>query len=116
MVPRPERDDWLACRDPEVARSFLALPSAKLMDTEPAPIERWREPWPGWNPEAVHSRKRAIGQPIDFKHHVPSVRQQYTGNMAWPERELLRKDPAEAQRAAEAVERIDAQMSKNRCE
>lgn len=46
----------------------------------------------------------------------PSLRQQYTANLAWSERAMARNDPAEAQRAAEAVQRTGAQMSSNRCE
>jgi hypothetical protein len=33
-------DDWLRCRDTEVARSFLGLYPADRMETEPAPVER----------------------------------------------------------------------------
>ncbi len=46
----------------------------------------------------------------------PSLRQQYAANLAWSERAMARNDPAEVQRAAEAVQRIGAQMSGNRCE
>lgn len=37
IVPRDRWDDWLVCRDPEVARTFLSLYPAELMDTAPAP-------------------------------------------------------------------------------
>ena len=37
IVPREHWDEWLACRDPERARSFLTLYPAQLMDTAPAP-------------------------------------------------------------------------------
>lgn len=37
ILPRDEWDSWLACRDPEVARSFLRLFPAELMTAEPAP-------------------------------------------------------------------------------
>ncbi|MBA9846575.1 SOS response-associated peptidase [Ralstonia pickettii] len=37
IVPRDRWDDWLDCRDPEAARSFLTLYPAELMDTAPAP-------------------------------------------------------------------------------
>ncbi len=39
IVPRAQWDDWLACRDPEVARSFLSLYPAEKMVAEPAPIK-----------------------------------------------------------------------------
>ncbi|MFS8977127.1 SOS response-associated peptidase family protein [Cupriavidus necator] len=37
IVPRAQWDDWLACRDPEVARTFLTLLPAAAMHAEPAP-------------------------------------------------------------------------------
>jgi putative SOS response-associated peptidase YedK len=37
IVPRAQWDDWLACRDPEVARSFLRLLPDDAMQAEPAP-------------------------------------------------------------------------------
>jgi putative SOS response-associated peptidase YedK len=37
IVPRDEYDDWLACRDPEVARSFLRPYPAELMKAWPHP-------------------------------------------------------------------------------
>lgn len=37
IVPREEWASWLACRDPEVARSFLRLLPAEMLETEPAP-------------------------------------------------------------------------------
>ncbi|WP_354683735.1 SOS response-associated peptidase family protein [Cupriavidus necator] len=37
IVPRAQWDDWLACRDPEVARTFLTLVPASAMHAEPAP-------------------------------------------------------------------------------
>ncbi|MNT28065.1 hypothetical protein D3C72_1637260 [compost metagenome] len=37
IVPREQWDDWLACRDPEVARTFLTLWPADAMRAEPAP-------------------------------------------------------------------------------
>lgn len=37
IVPRVQWDDWLACDDPEVARTFLTLYPADEMDTAPAP-------------------------------------------------------------------------------
>ncbi|PVY81036.1 putative SOS response-associated peptidase YedK [Cupriavidus alkaliphilus] len=40
IVPRQQWDDWLACRDPEVARTFMNLFPAEAMATEPAPIVR----------------------------------------------------------------------------
>ncbi|AXV82215.1 SOS response-associated peptidase family protein [Ralstonia solanacearum] len=40
MLTRDKWDDWLACKDPEVARSFLSLYPAELMDAAPAAIER----------------------------------------------------------------------------
>ncbi|RDK08499.1 DUF4124 domain-containing protein [Cupriavidus lacunae] len=46
----------------------------------------------------------------------PSLRQQYQSNLAWSERAMLRKDPTEIQRAAEAVRSTGAQVSKHRCE
>ena len=38
IVPRAEWGSWLACRDPEVPRSFLRLLPSELLDTEPAPL------------------------------------------------------------------------------
>ena len=40
MLTRDKWEDWLACRNPEVARSFLTLYAAELMDAAPAPVER----------------------------------------------------------------------------
>ncbi|UDM53443.1 SOS response-associated peptidase [Cupriavidus sp. MP-37] len=37
IVPRAQWDDWLACRDPEVARTFLKLLPADVLQAEPAP-------------------------------------------------------------------------------
>jgi len=37
IVPPDEYDDWLQCRDPEQARSYLALCPAEQMMAEPAP-------------------------------------------------------------------------------
>ncbi|WP_454744091.1 SOS response-associated peptidase family protein [Cupriavidus necator] len=37
ILHRDQWDDWLNCSDPEVARTFLNLYPADLMDTEPAP-------------------------------------------------------------------------------
>lgn len=38
ILPPEEWDNWLACRQPELARSLLRLPSADAMDAEPAPL------------------------------------------------------------------------------
>lgn len=38
ILPRNEWNDWLACRDPELARSFLRLFPADAMAAEPAPL------------------------------------------------------------------------------
>ncbi|SPR97330.1 SOS response-associated peptidase [Cupriavidus taiwanensis] len=47
IVPRQQWDEWLACRDPEVARTFMTLFPAESMATEPAPIvRRAKEPLP----------------------------------------------------------------------
>ena len=40
MLTRDKWHDWLACRDPEVARTFLSLYPAGLMGAAPAPAER----------------------------------------------------------------------------
>lgn len=40
IVPREGWDDWLRCRDSEMARSFLGLYPADRMVTEPDPIAR----------------------------------------------------------------------------
>ncbi|MDF7120856.1 SOS response-associated peptidase family protein, partial [Escherichia coli] len=40
MLPREHWDDWLTCRDPERARTFLTLYPAERMDTAPAPVSR----------------------------------------------------------------------------
>ena len=40
MLARDRWDEWLACRDPEVARSFLTLYPAERMEAAPAPVER----------------------------------------------------------------------------
>lgn len=37
IVPESEYDDWLECRDPERARSYLQLYPAELMAARPAP-------------------------------------------------------------------------------
>ncbi len=37
IVPHGHWEDWLACRDPELARTFLTLYPAELMDAAPAP-------------------------------------------------------------------------------
>jgi len=37
IVPHDEWDDWLGCRNPELARSFLRLYSAELMEAHPSP-------------------------------------------------------------------------------
>lgn len=37
IVPADDYDDWLACRDPETARSFLRLFPAALMEARPEP-------------------------------------------------------------------------------
>jgi putative SOS response-associated peptidase YedK len=39
IVPAADYDDWLACRDPEAARSFLRLFPADLMEAKPEPKE-----------------------------------------------------------------------------
>ena len=39
ILPPEDYDDWLACRDPEAARSFLRLFPAKLMEAKPEPKE-----------------------------------------------------------------------------
>jgi putative SOS response-associated peptidase YedK len=38
IVPRAQWDDWLLCRDPERARSFMRPYPAELMDAAPAPL------------------------------------------------------------------------------
>lgn len=40
IVPRPQWDEWLTCRDPELARSFMTLYPDDRMAAEPAPIVR----------------------------------------------------------------------------
>jgi putative SOS response-associated peptidase YedK len=40
VVPPQAQHDWLNCRDPELARSFLSLPDPAAMAAEPAPIAR----------------------------------------------------------------------------
>lgn len=37
IVPRSQWSDWLTCREPEVARSFMSLYPADSMETAPAP-------------------------------------------------------------------------------
>ncbi|ESH90808.1 ATP synthase I [Cupriavidus sp. HPC(L)] len=44
IVPREGWDDWLRCRDTEVARSFLGLYPAERMEAEPAPVQKLTEP------------------------------------------------------------------------
>ncbi|PZX32076.1 putative SOS response-associated peptidase YedK [Cupriavidus phytorum] len=52
IVPRQQWNDWLACRDPEVARTFMTLFPPEAMATEPAPIvRRTKEPPPTAAPE-----------------------------------------------------------------
>ena len=50
MLTRDKWNDWVACRDPEVARSFLSLYPAELMDTAPAPVDRKAGRQPGAPP------------------------------------------------------------------
>ncbi|MDQ0143270.1 putative SOS response-associated peptidase YedK [Cupriavidus necator] len=38
IIPRLQWDAWLACRDPELARSFMALYPAEKMMAVPAPL------------------------------------------------------------------------------
>ncbi|MDF6993797.1 hypothetical protein NLR38_25825, partial [Escherichia coli] len=40
MLTREKWDEWLACRDPEVARSFLSLYPADKMEAAPPPADR----------------------------------------------------------------------------
>lgn len=44
ILPRDQWDDWLACRDPERARTFLNLYPADLMDCEAAPRKKKAAP------------------------------------------------------------------------
>jgi hypothetical protein len=38
VIVQPDQyDDWFACRDPEVARTFLSLLPANLLSAAPAP-------------------------------------------------------------------------------
>lgn len=46
IVPQSAYDDWLSCTDPEVARSFLHLYPARLMQAVPAPRPRLAKPKP----------------------------------------------------------------------
>lgn len=43
IVPRHQWDEWLACRDAKVARTFMTLFPADAMATEPAPTVRHLE-------------------------------------------------------------------------
>jgi putative SOS response-associated peptidase YedK len=43
IVPAEDYDDWLACRNPEAARSFLRLFPAELMEARPEPKEAARK-------------------------------------------------------------------------
>lgn len=43
IVPADDYDDWLACRDPEAARSFLRLFPAERMEAKPEPKKAARE-------------------------------------------------------------------------
>lgn len=54
IVPPGDYDDWLACRDPEAARSFLRLFSASLMEARPEPKEAARK-------KAVEAENQATG-------------------------------------------------------
>lgn len=38
FLPPEQWDDWLACRDPELARTFMQLPPADALEAEPAPL------------------------------------------------------------------------------
>jgi len=40
IVQRAQWDEWLGCRDPEVARTFMTLIPPQAIATEPAPIVR----------------------------------------------------------------------------
>ncbi|WP_428984161.1 SOS response-associated peptidase family protein [Ralstonia psammae] len=44
IVPRDHWDDLRDCRDPEVARTFLSLYPAELMDTAPRPRRAAKQP------------------------------------------------------------------------
>lgn len=46
VLPRESWDDWLTCRDPEVARTFLRLLPPEQLVTEPAPIPPRAKPGP----------------------------------------------------------------------
>lgn len=47
IVPRAQWEEWLACRDPEVARTFMTLFPPEAIAAEPAPIvRRIKEPPP----------------------------------------------------------------------
>jgi putative SOS response-associated peptidase YedK len=43
IIPETEYDAWLACRDPEAARSFLRLFPAQLMSARPEPKQAIRK-------------------------------------------------------------------------
>ncbi|MBB2918356.1 putative SOS response-associated peptidase YedK [Cupriavidus alkaliphilus] len=52
IVPREQWDEWLACRNPEVARTFMTLFPAESMATEAAPhVRRAKESSPPTEPE-----------------------------------------------------------------
>lgn len=38
IVPRTQYQDWLSCRDPELARTFLRLYPAALMAAQASPL------------------------------------------------------------------------------
>lgn len=40
MLIRNKWEDWLVCRDPKVARTFLSLYPAELMEAAPAPPQK----------------------------------------------------------------------------
>ncbi|MGT2458734.1 hypothetical protein ACU4GI_38650 [Cupriavidus basilensis] len=40
IMPRAEWEDWLTCRDPVRARSFMRLHPADMSLDKPAPIQR----------------------------------------------------------------------------
>lgn len=51
IVPQDQWDDWLSCRNAEVARTFMTLYPTERMETAPAPL-----------PPRTSSRATSVGQ------------------------------------------------------
>lgn len=58
IIPETEYDDWFACKDPELARSFMRLLPAQLLTAAPAP----KPPRPKKESTSAPKPKRSASQ------------------------------------------------------